>query len=403
LFQKKILLGVSGGIAAYKAAELCRQLKKAGAEVRVVMTDGAQAFVAPLTFQALSGRPVHTELLDPTAEAGMGHIELARWPDLIVIAPASANLIARFGHGFADELLTTVLLASASPIALVPAMNQAMWRNPLTQRNLEQLRQALPSLQVWGPDDGEQACGDVGPGRMLEPLDLLQRCERFFAPAPVSLKGCRVVITAGPTREAIDPVRYISNHSSGKMGFALAAACHEAGARVTLVAGPVALPTPHGVRRIDVVSAAQMYQTGHDCVTEGCDIFIAAAAVADYRPDAPKQQKLKKQHDGAGMQLTLTENPDIVASIAARADRPMVIGFAAETQNVLEYARDKRKRKKLDMIIANDVSKPGQGFDSSENEVWVLSDAGEKHLARSTKTDLATQIVASIVAYRSHP
>ncbi|MEP5176318.1 bifunctional phosphopantothenoylcysteine decarboxylase/phosphopantothenate--cysteine ligase CoaBC, partial [Marinobacter alexandrii] len=310
---KRILLGITGGIAAYKSAELVRLLKKAGHGVRVVMTRGAEAFVTPLTFQALSGEPVRTSLLDPEAEAGMGHIELAKWADQVVIAPASADFIARLANGMADDLLTTLCCATEAPIAVAPAMNQAMWGNHRTQRNLR-LLQDDPQITLWGPDQGEQACGDTGPGRMLEPLVLAGLVAG--QPSTGALTGKRVVITAGPTREPIDPVRYISNHSSGKMGYALAAAARDAGAEVVLISGPVAIPAPSGVEVRNVTTAADMLQASSEAVDAGCDLFIASAAVADYRPQSCEADKIKKTSEQ--MALPLVRNPDTLATIAAR-------------------------------------------------------------------------------------
>lgn len=396
LQQRRILLAVTGGIAAYKSAELCRLLKKAGAEVRVVMTQGAQAFVTPLTFQALSGHPVHTELLDESAEQGMGHIELAKWPELILIAPASADLIARYSQGLANDLLSTLLLATRAPVAMAPAMNQAMWLHPLTQRNVQQLQAYVAGLMLWGPDSGQQACGDVGPGRMLEPVQLFENCVQLFAPKVLPFSGFRVVITAGPTREAIDPVRYISNYSSGKMGYALAQAFAEMGAEVTLISGPVQLMTPPQVLRVDVNSAQEMFDASHAAVKQGCDIFVAAAAVADYRPANVANQKIKKQDTGDAPSIALTRNDDIVASIAALPDKPFTVGFAAETQDVLAYAQDKLKRKKLDLIVANDVSRPDVGFNSDFNEVYIVAPDKVVKLDKTTKTTLAGQILAQI-------
>lgn len=387
---KNIVLGVTGGIAAYKSADLVRQLRKAGYAVRVVMTSGAKAFVAPLTFQALSGHEVRDSLLDPAAEAGMGHIELARWADLVLIAPATADCLARIAQGLADDLLTTLCLATEAPIALAPAMNQAMWRNARTQRNLALLN-ADGQCRIWGPDAGEQACGDVGPGRMLEPVELLRRVQALDARP---LLGTRVVITAGPTREALDPVRYISNHSSGKMGYALAAAAAQAGAEVVLVSGPVALPVPAGVERITVDSAQAMYDAVHGVLANGADLFIAAAAVADYRVDQVATQKIKKSQDE--MSIRLVRNPDILASVAARPDRPFVVGFAAETEQVERYARDKLQRKRLDMIVANDVSAPGIGFNSDQNAVSVFWADGRQDFATTDKLSLAIELLTLI-------
>ena len=391
LTNKHVLLGVTGGIAAYKSAELVRKLRDAGAQVRVVMTKAAQEFITPLTLQALSGNPVHTDLLDPAAEAAMGHIELARWADVILIAPATADVIARIATGQADDLLTTLCLASTAPLVLAPAMNQAMWRNANTQANVSLLQQR--GVQLFGPADGSQACGDVGPGRMLEPVELATLLANLF-PSGL-LAGLNVVITAGPTREAIDPVRFISNHSSGKMGFALAQAAVDAGARTTLIAGPVHLPTPEGATRIDVVSAQQMLDAAQ--AIDDCDIFIAAAAVADYRPVDVATQKLKKTKDT--MTIELARNPDIVATIAARNDKPFVVGFAAETNDVITYARDKLLRKKLDLIIANDVAQPGIGFNSDDNAVTVVWHDGEQRIAQTAKRALARQLVGIIAAH----
>lgn len=389
LNQRRIVLGITGGIAAYKSAELVRRLRDQGAEVRVVMTEGAQAFITPLTLQALSGNPVHTRLLDPAAEAAMGHIELARWAELILIAPASADFLARMAHGFANDLLSTLCVAARCTLAVAPAMNQAMWAAQATQANTKLL--ASRGVHIWGPADGAQACGDIGPGRMLEPDALLAATLKLFADGP--LKGKKVVITAGPTREAIDPVRFITNHSSGKMGYALAEAAADAGAEVILISGPVHLPTPARVQRVNVSSACEMLEASQTHVS-GADIFIATAAVADYRPDATAGQKIKKQGKGDPMTLTLIENPDIVATIACRTPKPFTVGFAAETQNVIEYARDKIKRKGLDMIVANDVSQAGIGFNSDENAVTVIWPEGECALPRASKQQIARQIVS---------
>lgn len=389
LANRRILLGVTGGIAAYKSAELIRLLKKAGADVRVVMTEGAQAFITPLTLQALSGNPVHTELLDPAAEAGMGHIELARWADLVLVAPATADFIARLAQGSAGDLLATLCLATPAPIALAPAMNQGMYRDAATQANLAILTSR--SIRCFGPADGDQACGDIGPGRMLEPVDIAAAAASLFQSR--MLDGVRVLITAGPTREAIDPVRYISNHSSGKMGFALARACIDAGARVTLVSGPVQLATPERVTRIDVVSAQQM----HDAVlaqADACDIFIGTAAVADYTPADRADRKIKKTADE--LTLRLTRNPDIIGAVAALARKPFTVGFAAETNDVVAYGRDKLLRKKLDMIVANDVSNAQIGFNSDNNAVTVIWQNGHRELATAGKPLIARQLVELI-------
>ncbi|GMQ52299.1 MAG: bifunctional phosphopantothenoylcysteine decarboxylase/phosphopantothenate--cysteine ligase CoaBC [Pseudomonadales bacterium] len=393
LFNKQVVLGVSGGIAAYKSAELIRRLRDAGAEVRVVMTNAAREFITPLTLQALSGHPVHGDLLDPAAEAAMGHIELARWADLVLIAPATADMMARLAQGRGDDLLTTLVLATDAPVAIAPAMNQAMWRDPATQHNLALLLER--DVKVFGPGDGGQACGDVGPGRMLEPTDIAARAAECFERG--LLAGRHVLINAGPTREAIDPVRYISNHSSGKMGFALAEAAAEAGARVTLVAGPVNLPTPARVQRVDVVSAQQMLDA---CLAAlPADLFIASAAVADYRPDACADQKLKKTPGSDdGMTLTLVRNPDILATLASHSERPgFCVGFAAETQDLLGYARDKLQRKNLDLIIANDVSQSGIGFNSDDNAVTLIDrDLTSTHLPQASKQKLARDLISRL-------
>jgi phosphopantothenoylcysteine decarboxylase/phosphopantothenate--cysteine ligase len=357
LYRKRIVLGVGGGIAAYKSADLVRRLIDQGAEVRVVMTRGGAEFITPLTMQALSGHPVHLDLLDPAAEAAMGHIELAKWADLVLIAPATADLIARLAQGIANDLLTTLVLATDAVVAVAPAMNQAMWRDPATQANLQLLESR--GLKTFGPASGSQACGDVGMGRMMEATDLAQCAADCFQRQ--ALTGKHVVITAGPTQENIDPVRYITNHSSGKMGFALAEAAVEAGARVTLISGPVHLPTPDRVTRIDVVSARDMLAACESAIP--CDVFIASAAVADYRPEVVAPQKLKKDPtSGDGFILQMVRNPDILATIATRPDRPFSVGFAAETEHLLDYAARKLKDKNLDLIVANDVANPSIGF-----------------------------------------
>jgi phosphopantothenoylcysteine decarboxylase/phosphopantothenate--cysteine ligase len=386
---KRILLGVTGGIAAYKSAELVRLLKRAGHSVRVVMTAGAEAFVAPLTFQALSGEPVRTSLLDPEAELGMGHIELAKWADQVVVAPASADFIARLVHGMANDLLTTVCCATEAPIAIAPAMNQAMWRSTRTQRNINLLN-ADPQLTLWGPAQGEQACGDTGPGRMLEPVRLAELIATRGVPGLLS--GKRVVITAGPTREPIDPVRYISNHSSGRMGYALAEAAYNAGAEVTLISGPVSIPVPLGVEVRNVQTAEDMLRESSAAVDAGCDLFVASAAVADYRPQACAGQKIKKSEDS--MTLSLVRNPDTLATIAARVNPPFTVGFAAETNNVTSYATEKMQRKKLRMIVANDVSVPGLGFNSENNAVTVFWPGGQETIGPDTKRQIAIRLVA---------
>ena len=389
LSNRRILLGVTGGIAAYKAAELIRRLKDHHADVRVVMTKAAQEFITPLTLQALSGNPVHHSLLDTETEAAMGHIELAKWADLILIAPASADFIARLHSGMADDLLTTLCLASIAPIAIAPAMNQAMWADSATQKNMHNLSAA--GKHIFGPGSGSQACGDIGLGRMLEANDIAERCAKLFKKE--SFSGKHIVITAGPTREALDPVRYISNHSSGKMGFALAAAAIDAGARVTLIAGPVNLATPERVTRIDVSSALEMHAASLKACADA-DIFIASAAVADYRAADIASQKIKKSGDE--IQLTLIKNPDIVASIAALENKPFCIGFAAETENLHEYARGKLQRKNLDMIIANDVANSDIGFNSDNNAVTVFTSLTQEEFPQCSKQLLAQRLLSHI-------
>ncbi len=389
LAGKKILLGISGGIAAYKCAELTRRLIERGAQVQVVMTKAAKEFITPLTMQAVSGRPVSDSLLDPAAEASMGHIELAKWADLVLLAPATADLIARMSAGMGNDLLTTLVLATDSPVAVSPAMNQQMYRNVATQENIATL--ARRGMHIWGPAAGEQACGDVGPGRMLEPMQLVHLCEQFFQPK--LLAGKSVLITAGPTREAIDPVRYISNHSSGKMGFALANAAAQLGAKVTLVSGPVSLNTPTGVERINVASAQEM----HDAVMAHApshDAFISCAAVADYRPENVASQKLKKTENNDQMTINMVKNPDIVATVANMTEqRPFTVGFAAETNDVETYARGKLVKKNLDMICANDVSVEGQGFNSNDNAITLFWPEGEQALALESKEALSFRIL----------
>ena len=385
----RILLGVTGGIAAYKSPDIVRRLAERGAQVQVVMTAAAQKFVSPLTFQAVSGRATRTDLWDDMAEAAMGHIELARWAQLILIAPASANFIARLAHGLADDLLSTLCLATDSPIVIAPAMNRLMWANAATQANLETLRSR--GVGIFGPGEGDQACGEIGPGRMLEPLDLADRAMALVA-APHVLEGLHVVITAGPTRERIDPVRFISNRSSGKMGFAVAQAAYCAGARVTLISGPVSIDTPPGVKRIDVESAEQMYAAVHRELPS-TDVFISAAAVADYRPPAPLAQKLKKTGDS--LRLDLVKAPDIIASVAASPRRPFVVGFAAETERVEQHAREKLVKKSLDMIAANEVG-DGLAFDCEDNALLVLWPGGSRTLDRASKVQVARGLIELI-------
>ncbi len=386
---KKILLGITGGIAAYKSAELVRLLGKAGAEVRVVMTPAAREFVQPLTYQALSGHRVYVDLFDAEADSAMDHIELARWCDQLLVAPASADFLGKLNAGYADNLLLTLCLASKQAVAVAPAMNQQMFANAATADNLRQL--AARGVLVWGPDEGDQACGDVGPGRMLEPQQLCDLLAARFAPGP--LDGVELLLTAGPTREAIDPVRYISNRSSGKMGYAIAAAAVEQGARVTLVSGPVALAAPAGVERIAVESALEMYDAVMQRASKA-DIFIACAAVADYRIDQAAAQKIKKSN--APMTLELVPNPDILAAVAALEHGPFCVGFAAETTDLEKYALDKLERKKLDMIAANAVGESGSGFDADSNQLEVFWHDGRQTLARAAKTEIAKRFIELI-------
>ena len=389
---KHILLGVTGGIAAYKSADLVRRLRERGAEVQVVMTDGAREFVTPMTFQALSGRPVRTDLWDPAAEASMGHIELARWADLVLIAPASADFLARLAGGRADDLLATTCLATAAPIALAPAMNHQMWANSATQANVALLKER--GVHVFGPGTGDQACGEVGAGRMLEPAELAALADSTLVPNGV-LSGRRVLITAGPTREPIDPVRFISNRSSGKMGFAVAQAAREAGAEVVMICGPVALATPAGVRRVDVESAADML-AAVQAEVQPEDIFISTAAVADYRPAQAAAQKIKKTEESLALQMARTT--DIIGTLAAGPARPaFVVGFAAETDTVEQNARSKMLRKNLDMIAANEVGHD-KAFDCADNELIVLWRTGRKLLPRNAKTQLARELIEIIAA-----
>jgi len=387
LYDKRILLGVCGGIAAYKSAELVRQLRAAGATVRVVMTRAATGFVAPRTFQALSGEPVWADWADD--RSGMDHIELARWADRILIAPASADTLARLAQGRADDLLAAVCLASTAPVCVAPAMNHAMWTNAATAYNVALLRER--GTRVWGPAEGAQACGETGPGRMLEPDALVRALADSFAGA--ALAGVRVVVTAGPTREAIDPVRFISNRSSGKMGYAVAQAAREAGARVELVSGPVELDAPAGVRRTSVESAQEMFEVVLARMAGGCDLFIAAAAVADYRPASPSPQKIKKGSGPSSLQLEPV--PDILATVAALETRPFCVGFAAETEDLLRNAQKKRLRKGVEMIAANRVGK-GLGFETENNELLLVWEGGSQLLAMDLKTRLARRLIECV-------
>ncbi|MGY6517988.1 MAG: bifunctional phosphopantothenoylcysteine decarboxylase/phosphopantothenate--cysteine ligase CoaBC [Lysobacteraceae bacterium] len=389
LASQRILLGVSGGIAAYKSADLVRRLREAGAEVRVVMTAGAARFITATTLQALSGHPVRDSLWDASAEAAMGHIELARWATRVLVAPASASTLARLAHGHADDLLGTLCLATTAPLSLAPAMNHRMWSHPATRTNLDLL--VARGAQLIGPDSGDQACGETGPGRMSEPADIVASLSG--AGDAGVLAGRRVLVTAGPTFEDIDPVRFVGNRSSGKMGFAVAAAAAAMGARVTLVAGPVALATPPGVERVDVRSAAQMHAAVFDRIA-GQDLFVAAAAVADYTPAEVAGSKIKK---GEGpMQLELGRTRDILAEVAAASARPFVVGFAAETDHVLDYARGKLQRKRLDMIAANRVGVAGSGFEADANTIELLWPEGGTTLGPAPKADLARALLAEV-------
>ncbi|MGO9950334.1 MAG: bifunctional phosphopantothenoylcysteine decarboxylase/phosphopantothenate--cysteine ligase CoaBC [Steroidobacteraceae bacterium] len=393
--KTRIVLGVTGGIAAYKSPDLVRRLMERGAEVQVVMTKSAQRFVSPMTFQAVSGRPTRSDLWDTAAEAAMGHIELARWAEFVLIAPASADFIARMAGGRSDDLLTTLCVATEAPILLAPAMNRVMWANKATQANIETL--VARGVRILGPGSGNQACGEIGVGRMWEPLKL---AEALLEP-PVNaglLTGLNVLITAGPTRERLDPVRYLTNRSSGKMGFAVAAAAREAGAHVTIVSGPVQLQTPVGVTRINVESARDMYAAVHRHVADA-DVFIAAAAVADFQPVTIAKQKIKKQ--GGSVNLELEPAPDIIKSVADMQRRPFVVGFAAETNDVEDNARIKLKRKKLDMIAANQVG-DGIAFDCEDNALTVIWPGGKLEVARGPKIDVARELIA-LIAKRLPP
>lgn len=392
LANKHILLGVTGGIAAYKAPELVRRLRDAGAQVQVVLTAAGGAFITPLTLQAVSGQPVHEELLSAQAESGMGHIELARWADLILVAPCTADFMARLAHGLAGDLLGACCLAARVPIAIAPAMNAGMWDSPATQRNLRELQ--ADGVQVFGPASGSQACGEVGAGRLLEPVELVDCCAALLGDQPNvgALAGRKVLMTAGPTFEDLDPVRYLGNRSSGRMGYAVAQAAREAGAEVLLISGPVALADPPGVTVQRVRSALDMHRAVLDAVA-GMDVFIGTAAVADYRPAQPAGQKIKKTRES--LTVELVRNPDILAEVAARADRPFTVGFAAETDDVLGYARRKLEEKRLDLIAANTVG-AGQGFEVDDNALTLLWPGGQRELPRASKAALARDLIAVI-------
>lgn len=400
LAHKQICVVVTGGIAAYKTPELVRLLKAAGARVQVVMTAAAQEFVRPLTFQAVSGEPVHLDLLNPLAEAAMGHIELARWADLVLVAPASADFLARLAHGLADDLATTLCLATPAPVLVAPAMNQQMWRNPATMANVETLAQR--GVHLCGPGVGMQACGDTGPGRMVEPAGLCAAAEQVFTSRAVSVRtagtltGVRVLLTAGPTQEPIDPVRFITNRSSGKMGFAVAEAAREAGAEVVVVAGPTTAPPPAGCEMVRVGSAAEMHEAVMRRVAES-QIFIGAAAVADYTVASPAAHKVKKRDESLG--LTLVPTVDILAAVARHEPRPFTVGFAAETENLEHYARSKLTTKHLDLIAANLVGVSGTGFESDDNDLSVYWATGGTALGKDSKQVLARKLIA-VVAER---
>jgi phosphopantothenoylcysteine decarboxylase/phosphopantothenate--cysteine ligase len=395
--NKHILLAVSGGIAAYKSAELVRLLRKRGATVRVVMTRSAMQFVSPLTFQALSGNPVHSELLDADEENSMGHINLARWADALIIAPATANTIAKCSHGLADDLLSTLYLAATCPVYIAPAMNQAMWHKPVTQENIQKLKSH--GVIVIGPEQGDQACGETGFGRMTEPVEI---CSRLMTePSPQCLSGLKVLISAGPTREPLDPVRYITNRSSGKMGYALAQAAIKAGAKVTLVSGPVSLTAPADAYVINVETAAQMHEAVIAQALEH-DIYIGAAAVADYSPALMENEKIKKQDGQTTLTLSLQKTRDILAEVAQLSKRPFTVGFAAETHDLEQYALDKLVRKNLDMIAANWVGRDQGGFDSEQNALQVFWKEGQKTLAMTGKNRLAEQLISLIVERMEH-
>lgn len=394
LTNKRLLLGVTGGIAAYKSADTVRRLREAGAEVRVIMTAGATEFITALTLQALSGHPVHQHLLDTDAEAGMGHIELARWADAVLVAPASANFMARLAQGRADDLLSTVCLATESPVAVAPAMNQQMWSNAATQANLATLKKN--GVRIFGPAEGSQACGEVGPGRMLEPAELVTLVADLFAAG--ELDGLRVVVTAGPTWEAIDPVRGLTNRSSGKMGYAVAQAAMEAGANVTLISGPTALPDPERVRTLRVESAQEMHDAVHAQIADA-DIFIGVAAVADYRPTQMAEDKIKKTQEK--MTLELVRTPDILASVAALKPAPFTVGFAAETENLEQHARQKLETKKLDLVAANRVG-PTLGIGTDENSLLLVEPGAVTELPLQPKAKLARALIRHIAArYRA--
>ncbi|MXW55109.1 MAG: bifunctional phosphopantothenoylcysteine decarboxylase/phosphopantothenate--cysteine ligase CoaBC [Gammaproteobacteria bacterium] len=396
--QVQVVLGVGGGIAAYKSPDLVRKFIARGRDVTVVLTDAGSKFVTTHTLSAVSGNQVRNDLWDEQAERAMGHIELARWANLLVIAPGTADLLARLAHGHANDLLSTVYLATEAPVVIAPAMNQAMWRHKANQRNIGRLRE--DGVEFVGPEFGDQACGDVGPGRMSEPESIVEFCESLLDQSQC-MKGLNVVVTAGPTREALDPVRFVSNYSSGRQGFAVARAAKQAGANVTLISGPVALDAAPGIDRIDVQTASEMKNAVLSVIST-CDVFFSVAAVADYRPVSRKTQKIKKHLECSGkLVLELEETDDILTCVNEMSDRPFVVGFAAETQKTIEYGREKLQRKSLDAIVINDVSDSTIGFESTENEVTILSPQGRCTLHKQSKDKIAQQIVTNIASLRT--
>ena len=391
LANKNILLGVTGGIAAYKSAEIVRSLKKAGSSVRVVMTKSAEEFITPLTLQALSGNKVSSELLDPESELGMGHIELAKWADAILIAPATANTLAKLASGRGDDLLSSISLAFEGPISLAPAMNQAMWKDSRTEENIKKLIEN--KFQIYGPSSGEQACGDVGLGRMLEPDEIISSFSLLFEEGILMNKS--ILISAGPTQEPIDPVRYITNKSSGKMGYSLAQAGLEAGAKVTLISGPVNIEAPEGVHLVKIKTAEEMHEAVMHHIRNS-DVFISSAAVADYKPESFSKEKIKKSNKDLDISIPMTENKDILKSVGAMENKPYLVGFAAETNDLIKNAKLKLSKKKLDLIVANDISNTEIGFDSDENEVTLINNEIELFIEKGPKKRVASKIIQYI-------
>jgi len=391
LANKNILLGVTGGIAAYKSAEIVRSLKKAGSSVRVVMTKSAEEFITPLTLQALSGNKVSSELLDPESELGMGHIELAKWADAILIAPATANTLAKLASGRGDDLLSSISLAFEGPISLAPAMNQAMWKDSRTEENIKKLINS--KFQIYGPGSGEQACGDVGLGRMLEPDEIISSFSLLFEEGLLMNKS--ILISAGPTQEPIDPVRYITNKSSGKMGYSLAQASLEAGAKVTLISGPVNIEAPEGVHLVKIKTAEEMHEAVMHHIRNS-DVFISSAAVADYKPENFSKEKIKKSNKDLDISIPMTENKDILKSVGAMENKPYLVGFAAETNDLIKNAKLKLSKKKLDLIVANDISNTEIGFDSDENEVTLINNEIELFIEKGPKRRVASKIIQYI-------